>query len=268
MVASITSIIPSIVAGTAFCTRRTDRGLHANHPVVGAANLTVAAGQSYKAFENSVSLAEHTRNTLTERFKGASEMIRKLSKGDKFVSGFDKFLKLVGDTVNYWITIASALKVIFADDKETAAYQELLGLSTMFAFESGAKNFLGMSRFERINGKSIAHQRKALYKEVKVVKNAVEKFVNYCNNTKVCGKSIKYLPSVLKGLAFVGASIIGYKLGSSAGTSIANSIKERRNNKAKCVELNTNHTNNQNKTATEVAMQPYLLAQTQSRKTA
>lgn len=232
MVASISQILPSIVSGTTFCTRRTDRGIHADHPVVAAANLTIAGGQLYKAFENSTELSKHTTSTLSDFFRGAEERIRSLSKGDKFISGFGKFFKLVGDSVNYFITIAGALKILCADDKETAAWQEGMGLPMMFLFEHGAKKFLGMSKFKRVNGKSVAIPREALYKEVKVVKDVVEKVVNYCSKTKICGKSIKHLPSVIKGLAFVGASIMGYRLGSNMGTGIAKMLKENRAQKS------------------------------------
>ena len=236
MAAGISAILPAIVSGATFGTRRTDKGLHETHPIVSGANFMIAGGQMYKAFENSATISKNSNNTISNFFRGAEERIRTLSKGDKVVRGFDKVFKLIGDSVNYFITIASALKVIFADDKETAAWQEGLGLPTMFLFEYGAKKFLGMSKIQRINGKNVAIEREALYKEVKAVKNVVEKFVNYCNKTKVFGKSIKYLPSVFKGLAFVAASITGYKLGSYAGNKIATSIKENREDKSQILQ--------------------------------
>ena len=251
MTAGISAILPTIVSGATFSSRRTDKGLHEAHPIVSTANFIIAGGQMYKAFENSASISKDSNNIVSNFFRGAEERIRTLSKGDKVIRGFDKFFKLVGDSVNYFITIASALKVIFADDKETAAWQEGLGLPTMFLFETAAKNFMGMSKFERINGKNIAIERDALYEEVKCVKKVVDKFVKYCNKTEVMGKSLKYLSSVLKGMAFVAASITGYKLGSYVGTNIAKSLKENRENNTK-----------------NVSIQPQLLTHTNARSVA
>lgn len=146
------------------------------------------------------------------------------------------------------------------DDKRAeTAIEEGSALGTMFACERGAKAFLGIpktTKFDpetmkekadgiykivngeekliakkgeyRIAGKQLVIDRSGIYKEVpflgkieKVFKEKQIEALKDCKNTsKAYQKLMKVAPGATKGLAFVCASIGGYKLGLSAADII------------------------------------------------
>ena len=272
MTGAISAILPSIVSGATFSTRRTNRGMDSNNIFEGSTNCAIAGGQSYKALECSKELAKNLQNSkVGSKLLSAHEYIREISKDDQILKGLGKGLRFVGDYVNQFITAAEAIRVLCADDKESALLESGFALGTMFTFEKHAKKFLGISKFKRVNGVNTAIPQEALYKEVKCVKEGIEKFVDYCSKTKVFGHSIEHLPSVMRGLGFVGASIAGYKLGAYVGNKIAKTVKGDKESTSTTVQQNTTLTTptlQQNQTAQTIAMYPELMSYTNVRKSA
>ena len=300
MTAAISAILPSIVSGVTFSTRRGNRGANSNNMVEGTANCIIAGGQSFKAFECSAELAKNFESSgLGNKIITATEAISEYSKGDKVLKGLGNGLKFVGEYVNHFITLTEGLRVLCADDKEGAAVESAFALGTMFTFEKCAKKVLGISKFTRVNGVITPIPQKALYEEVKVVKECVEKFVNWCSKTNVLGHSLEHLPSVLRGLGFVCASIAGYRTGAYIGRKIVSFFRgEKEDNTqtttAKTVEFKptynqqpqeTNQTTaktidfkpiytqqtlqeTQQPANIQVQLNPSLLSYTQARKTA
>ena len=241
MVAAL-SAIPSIVSGTVFSSRRANRGIEAQNPVVGAMNFNIAAGQIYKAAECTSNLAKDAKTALASKFISAEKAIKSLSQGDKVLEGVGKVVQYTADHVNPIICATGAVKVAFSDDKVDAGIKEGAALTTMFAFEKAAKKFLGMPQVKRINGKSVVIPQTALYEKNPMLKNFFDKQMqvisDYCVTKDFMTKAVKYVPGILKGLCFVGASITGYMLGSKIGKKISAWVK---GDKAeKCLEQSGN----------------------------
>ena len=72
-VAAITSFLPLVVSSAIFSTRRTNKALEADNPMVSIMNLDIATGQVFKAGECAMNIAQDTKNktefTLTTGYK-------------------------------------------------------------------------------------------------------------------------------------------------------------------------------------------------------
>lgn len=243
---AISAFMPSITSSGIFSTRRANSGLEAmnNTPLVGAMNLDIASGQLFNAAKGASGIAKDYKNSIAQGIVSAEESIKKLAKEGKILKGCGKVLSFTGDNINPIICATGAIKVACAEDKSEALIQEGMALGTMFTFERGAKALLGMPKgmkFDKntmeiasdgiynvaegkreliakagqykIDGKKLTVTREGLYKNNPFLDKQVSAFKDYCATKKVLGKSIKYAPSVLKGLGFALASIVGYKLG-------------------------------------------------------
>ena len=67
-----------------------------------------------------------------------------------------------------------------------------------------------------------------------------EEIADYCATKESLQKMVKYAPGVAKGIAFAGASITGYALGSILGKKIAEAVEENKQEKARIVSMNQN----------------------------
>jgi hypothetical protein len=115
MTAAISAILPSIVSGATFSTRRTNRGVNSNNMVEGTANCVISAGQSYKALECSTELAKNLNSSkIGSKILSAHDAIIEYAKGDEALKGLGKAFRFVGDFVNYFITGTELLRVMFA----------------------------------------------------------------------------------------------------------------------------------------------------------
>ena len=249
------AIMPLVFSNGTFCTRRTQSGadaLTAGNPYVGAMNMNIAGGQILKAAEGVTSIAKESKNTLASSITSAEESIKALSKGDKVLSGIGKVMSFTADHINPLICATGAVKVLTSDDKTDSAIREGLALSTMFASEAAAKKLIGMPKtskfnpdtmkvendglYELLNGEKhlvakdgkykiidnnkVLITKDGLYKNNPFIDKQVSALNDYCETTKLCNKSLKFVPGMLKGLGFVCASIAGYKLGMAVADQI------------------------------------------------
>lgn len=220
---AIASFMPSIVSSGIFSSRRANSGADAlaqSNPFVAAMNMDIAGGQILNAAKGISAIAKESNSAVATGFNSAEESIKALTKGDKVLNGFGKVLNFTSNYINPLITATGAIKVLTADDKKDAAIREGLGLGTMFAAEAAAKRVIGMPIIKKVNGQRVAVAREGLYKHNPFAAQQVEALNDFCNTKKIFNKSLKFLPGLLKGLAFVSASIAGYKLGSTIADTI------------------------------------------------
>ena len=81
-----------------------------------------------------------------------------------------------------------------------------------------------------LNNKKVSISREGIYKSNPFLKSQSKAIKDFCETKKIMNKSLKSLPGIMKGTAFVCASIAGYKLGSIIADSLINSCKS--NNKS------------------------------------
>ncbi len=215
---------PIVASNAIFSARRASRGVNSidENPLYGAMNMDIAAGQTLKGFKAAKEVAAVTNSEAHIMAEGASEAIKNLSKTNKVVNGISKVVDFTANNINPIICATSAAKVFFgSDDKYDAGAREIISLGAMFASERAAKTFLGMPYTTKAGEKTVTHLRTALYDKNPFLKAQASAIKDYCATKKLFNKvSLNFVPGAVKGLAFVGASIAGYKL----GTIIADSI--------------------------------------------
>ncbi len=224
---AIASFLPSIVSGTIFSSRRTNRAVEATNPMVSVMNLDIATGQIFKAAEGAVNIAQETKNSngIANLITTAEENIKEMSKGAKVMQGVGKAVKFTADHINPIIMVTSGVKVATSNDKERAALTEVPAVATMlFVTEPAYKKFMGIAKNKRVDGKLVAIEQEALYKRNPFLKKQAEALNDYCATKKLFNVSMKHAPKVLKGLGFVAASISGYELGRLAGEYAADRL--------------------------------------------
>ena len=215
-VATIASFLPLTVSGLVFSSRRTNKALEADNPMVSIMNLDIATGQVFKAGECAMNIAQETKNKngITNFITSAEENIKEASKGAKALGAVEKIVKFTADHINPIIMVTSGIKIGTSDDVERAALIEVPAVGTMlFVTEPLYKKLVGISKTKRIDGKLVAIEQEALYKKNPFIKKQVEAISDLCATTKF----FKHAPNILKGLGFVIASISGYELGKYLG---------------------------------------------------
>ena len=226
---SIALFAPIVASNAIFSARRASRGVDAveENPFYAAANIDIAAGQVVKGGRAAKAIAIATDEN-TKIFTSADEAIKKLSKSNKLVNGACKVVKFTANNINPIICVTSGIKVLGSDDKIDTAARESLALITMFAAEKGAKELIGMPGLSTDkNGNTISEKRVACFKQNPFLAKQSEAIKDYCNTKKLFNKySLKALPGAMKGLAFVSASIMGYKLGTELGNAILGEQKQ------------------------------------------
>ncbi len=223
---------PIVASNAIFSTRRASKGVDSinENPIYGAMNLDIAAGQVVKGVNAAKEIADVSNKEVSQAAKGASETIKNLSNCNKFIGGVSKVIDFTANNINPIICATSAVKVLFgSDDKIDATAREALALGTMFGSEAIAKRILGMPYTTKEKGASVTHKREALYKKNPFLEKQAEALKDFCETKKICNKvSLKFVPGAAKGLAFVGASIAGYKLGNFASDLILGEQKAQR----------------------------------------
>lgn len=209
---------PIVASNAIFSARRASKGVNSidENPIYGAMNMDIAAGQTLKGFKAAKEVAAVSNSEAHIMAEGASEAIKNLSKANKLVSGIGKVVDFTSNNINPIICATSAAKVLFgSDDKFDAGAREIISLGTMFASERAAKTFLGMPYTTKEGGEVVTHLRESLYNKNPFLKEQASALKDYCATKKLFNKiSLNFVPGAAKGLAFVGASIAGYKLGS------------------------------------------------------
>lgn len=224
-VSALALSIPLIASNAVFSARRVTRGFEEidEKPLFGVANMGIAAGQVLKGARAAKALAISV-NSSVNALDGAVQNIKNTAATTATVSanttkqtgtvlkGLGKGVNFIADYINPVIIAAGALKVAESDDKLDAAARESTKLFTMFTAENLAKKAVGMPKIKKV-GDAIVQTPVTGWIEKKLStslnasqKQAVDKF--FSSNA-----FLKCLPSVAKGLFFVGASIAGYKLG-------------------------------------------------------
>lgn len=214
-ISTIALLSPVVASNAVFSVRRASRGVDAmgDNPVYGAMNLDIAAGQTLKGVRaaNELTLASNPQSA--ETLNGAKDAIKSLSSSSKAMKALGNVVKFTADNINPIICVTSGVKVLGSDDKLDAGVKEGLALGSMFTAEKCAKEFLGLSRKKVVNGKKVVVTGDAGYEKL-FKKEQLDAINDFCSTKKLFNKvSLKMLPGVAKGLAFVSASILGYKLG-------------------------------------------------------
>lgn len=225
-VATIASFLPLTVSGLVFSSRRTNKALEADNPMVSIMNLDIATGQVFKASECAMNIAQESKNKngITNFITSAEENIKEMSKGAKALETAGKVVKFTADHINPIIMVTSGIKIATSDDAERAALVEVPAVGTMlFVTEPLYKKLVGISKTKRIDGKLVAIEQEALYKKNPFLKKQVEAISDLCATTKF----FKHAPNVLKGLGFVIASISGYELGKYLGETAADKFASK-----------------------------------------
>lgn len=247
--------LPSVISSTIFSTRRANSGaeaISASNPLVGVMNMDIAGGQILNAAKGVSNIAKESATSLASGIASAEESIRALSKGDKVVGGIAKVLNYTADNINPIICATSGIKVLTSKDKKDETIKEGIALGLMFTSENVAKKLLGIAKTSKFDPKSMVETEKGVFElkngdkkliaekgkyqiidNKKIVINRdsllasnpfVEKqakvFKDYCETAKICNKSLKFLPGMLKGIGFAGTSILSFKVGRAAAEAI------------------------------------------------
>jgi len=219
MVAGISSAAlyaPIIAANAVFSPRRLSRGVEAlgENPIYGLANIDISAAQTLKGARAMGSIAPAVGTTAQQAASTTANAVKNIGQSSKFLRGVGKVVDFTADNINPIICVTSGIKVLNAENKTEATAREIVSLGCMFAAEGAAKRIIGMPYTKKINGKIQTFCTEGLYTKSEFLKKNVDKFVKFCETTKIANNTtLKCLPAILKGLAFVGASIAGYKLG-------------------------------------------------------
>lgn len=250
--------VPVAASSGIFAARRVGRGINAmddNHPLYGTANMIIAGGQTLKGIRAVQDLTETAHITsASESINAMSNAFKGLSESSKFFKLLSKVLNFASDNVNPLICGASAIKVLGSDDKADTACREILGLSTMFGFEYAAKRILGMPyKALHLNGTSEMVAREALYHKSPFIERQVKALEDYCSTTKLFKKiSLASVPGALKGIFFVCASIVGYKLGGKIASLLLGK-DECKTSKDKCKRVVMNNSEQQTENVSKAA---------------
>ncbi len=206
-ISTLALFTPIIASNAVFSVRRASRGIDSidENPLFALANFDISAAQVLKGGRALKAAALLTNPELSTASNGAAEAIKNVSKSSKILKTAGKIVNFTADHVNPVIIGAGVLKVAGSDNKVDAAARETLALGTMFAAEGAAKKILGMPK---VNGVGV--------KGNPFVEKQLSALTEYCSEKQLFNKiSLKPLPGALKGLAFVTASILGYKLGNT-----------------------------------------------------
>ncbi len=121
--------------------------------------------------------------------------------------------KYVSKAVNPLLCVASFARVAASDDKPSALVEETCAMSSMFGVEALMKK---------------QFQEGSLLAECKLMKNSINKFNNFCTNTRFLNKfKAGTIGNVIKGLGFILGSISAYSAGHLAGEAIADNTTRK-----------------------------------------
>lgn len=241
--AAITTIalsMPVLASNAVFSYRRASRGIDAmdENPALAAANMNIAAAQVLKGSRAAKDIASAVDPAISTTVN-AADTIKKISDSNKILKGVGKVIDFTADNINPVIIATSAVKVAGSDDKLDTTAREATRLTCMFGAEALAKELIGMPIAKKINGKTIMCNRKSFLE-----KNGIDNIEKLFSpkqleviNQTVDIKSIvnkmpeglrKSMPSAIKGLLFVLASIGGYKLGDAIATEVLGKEKTKK----------------------------------------
>ena len=231
MSAGIAAIIPSIISGSGFASRRLKRGAEAENAAQSAMNFGVATGQIERAAECTANAARIGKGGLAEMVCKIDKDIADASKSGTLLRGFGKAAQFIGDNVNPIIGVTSAVKVATSNDPVKESIIEAPGLVLMlYGTEPLWKNIAGMADHKRgKDGKLEIKERSALYKKNPFLKEQAKAFKEVCETKKFLGITLKHVPSVVKGIGLICFSVAGYQGGRAIGKLAADTIMPESN---------------------------------------
>lgn len=219
-ISAIASLSPIIASQFVFSSRRASRGAEAlaSDPLLAVMNFDIATAQCAKGSTAAIEAAKASSPVFEQTISNINKTAKSITNSSKLAKGISKIVDFTARNINPVICATSGFKAVTAEKGERleTAADETVRLSSMFTFEGAYKTLAGMPRYERINGKIVSKPVESiLYRDIECVRNVVDKFTKYCNETTILKKlPLNFLPGVLKGLGFVVASIAGYNLGS------------------------------------------------------
>lgn len=202
-------------ASAIFLARNTEKVQHGD---LGRAPVVAAQAGS---FLNKVSELDNSIGKSTKTAIDAFEKSTNVSFGTNA-------LNTAGKLVNPLLVAAAGLRVATSDDKEASLYKEAGAMTVMFAAEKAMKSNLVKEVVRQNSDDLVEVAIKGLSKVIKPLEN-----ISQASKNKV----LKASCFILSGIAFVGASILGYDIGAQAGESAIK--KKREKNETKAAENNT-----------------------------
>ena len=226
MSAGIASIIPSIISGSGFASRRLKRGAEAENAAQSAMNIGVATGQIERAAECTANVARVSKGGFAEMVCQIDKDIAEASKTGTLLKGFGKAAQFVGDNVNPIICVTSGVKIATSKDPVRESIIEVPGLCLMlYGTEPLWKNITGMADHKRTkDGRLETKNRTAWYKNSEFLKKQAEALKQTCETKKFLGLTLKHAPAVAKGLGLICFSIAGYQGGTAFGKLVADAV--------------------------------------------
>ena len=234
---AITLLTPVIATNALFAPRRLSKGFDAiddKNTIYGLANMDIAAGQTLKGIKAGTNLVARENVSAYEMINNLNSKVSTVAGKHPFLKNIGKVVEFTSNNINPIIYLTGGIKVLSSDDKKSTLIQEGLGILTMRIFEVIANSILGMPKFikDKVTGKMISENRVALYHKIPCVDKLTNSIKTKLSSTNLFNKiPLKSAPSILKGIAFVLASICGYQLGSKIGNKLTSSlIKDNKNN--------------------------------------
>lgn len=143
-----------------------------------------------------------------EATKSSSSILSTTAKGVEWASKH----------VNPLLCVAAGVRVIKAEDKEMALGKEAFAMGAMFAAEKTVKA-LSNSEFVGKLAKKTSNS---------VLKKGLEYLTKLDGLENSSDKKVKYITKIVKGIAVVAASIIGYDIGSKIGKAFVQSNRDQK----------------------------------------
>jgi len=251
---AIAAFFPSVISKSVFAPRRADKSLDANSAPAGAIYAGVAALQAAKICEGI--------NAIANQGKAVSDGIAKTERTLYELNASNSIfndLKTAGKAcvkhanINGLIGLGALVNALYDENPSAAVIQNGAMFGAMLGGEGAHKLICGTSKSSRENGVNKIDVKEGLYRKNDTIRNAVDNFVEFCDSRenawkecgevkKTLGKTMKYLPSGLKGLSFAGVSIgtsaLGYWLGGKVAKTVIGNDKNNEQN-VKTLDVNT-----------------------------
>lgn len=189
----------SAVASGIFAARNVDKTANGD-----IGRSTVALGQTAGLVQE---VAKYD-NVFAKGARSALSVFSDLAKENKAFEYAGKVTKFAINNVNPLICASGVVKTAMSDDKIGTGISEAAALSTMFLAESVVKH----------NYDNVVNSNACKKLMSKVSKTDAYKFLEKHKWTGKAGM-------IVKGLAFVAASMTAYSVGKSVGDDIANKVK-------------------------------------------
>ncbi len=195
-----------------FSKRRINKGANGDF-----GSFAVAAGQ----IRNGVGAVAEIDNAVGKGAKYVTNVFDATAKTNSALGYVAKGINVVSKAVNPTIAAVSGIRVLCADDKTAMAISQAYALAGMFLFENTSKLFL--------HPEGRAKLLKYGFGDKGIVKHLMNAMAHI---DKIAGKTgaskwAKIGIPVVKGIGFVGMSILGYQLGSKIGDNINYALKSK-----------------------------------------